>query len=95
MSDTYLDAAVTFHGINEHGYGHANASITDGRDIAWLQDTPEEDAWGRWGVAYRDVVVLDDSGAVVGVINVTDNDLRDPSNEATLRRYIDAGLEAL
>ena len=95
MADTYLDAAVTFHGVNETGYDHANASITSGRDIAWLQDTPAEDAWGRWAVQYRDVVVLDGEGTVAGVINVTDKDLRNPANEATLRGYVDAALGTL
>ena len=95
MADTYAGAAVTFHGVNEFGYESGNASITDGRDIAWLQDTASEQAWREWNVVYRDVIVLDGEGVVAGLINVTDNSLEDPAHEATLRGYIDAALSTL
>ena len=95
MATTYTEAAVTFHGVNEHGYAHANPSITDGRDIAWLQDTPTENAWGRWNVVYRDVVVLDGEGTVAGVLNVTDNSLEEAVHQETLRGYIDTAMSAL
>ena len=95
MASTYFDASVTFHGVNEAGYSSGNGSITDGRDIAWLQDTTAQNAWGRWGVQYRDVVVLDGEGVVEGVINVTDYDLADPDNQDTLRGFVEAALSTL
>ncbi len=44
---------------------------------------------------YRDVVVLDGEGTVTGVLNVTDNNLEDDTNQDTLRGYVDAALSAL
>jgi len=86
---------VTFHGVNEAGKESGNDSITDGRDIAWLQDTPSQDAWGRWNVIYRDIIVLDAEGTVTGIVNVTDNSLENDSTEDSLRELIDAALSAL
>jgi hypothetical protein len=62
-------------GVNEVGRDQGNSSITEGRDLPWLQDTADADVWTVWGVEYRDVVVLDADGNVHGVYNVTDNDL--------------------
>lgn len=86
---------MVFHGVNESGYESGNDSITDGRDIAWLQDVASVDAWGSWGVEYRDVFVLDGEGRVQGVVNVTEADLGDAANEATLRGYVDDALAGL
>jgi len=71
-------------GVNEVGYESANDRITDGRDLAWLQDVPEVDAWTTWDIAYRDIVVLDEQGAVRGVVNVTTHDLSVEANAAAL-----------
>ncbi|PCC68692.1 hypothetical protein SAMN02745121_05368 [Nannocystis exedens] len=46
-----------------------------GRSIPLLQDVGEVDAWARWEVVYRDVVILDRDGAPVGVFNLTEHDL--------------------
>jgi RimJ/RimL family protein N-acetyltransferase len=69
--------------------------MTEGRDIAWLQDTPDQNAWGVWGVRYRDVIVLDPEGTVVGVVNLTDFDLGEAATEEQLREYVDDGLSRL
>jgi len=69
--------------------------MADGRDIALLQDTPDQDAWGTWGVTYRDVIVLDHDSAIIGVVNLTEFDLSQASTETTLREYVDQGLAGL
>ncbi|MEM6927404.1 MAG: hypothetical protein AAF602_10765 [Myxococcota bacterium] len=69
------DAVVL--GVNGVGYESANDTITDGRDLPWLQDTPEAAVWDLWRIVYRDVVVLDTDGVVVGVVNLTTHDLGD------------------
>ena len=51
--------------------------MTDEADLPWLQDTTEASVWRGWGIEYRDVVVLDGQGAVVGIISLTDYDLGD------------------
>lgn len=62
-----------------------NAQMTAGRVLPWLQDTAAADVWGSWKVTFRDVVVLDASGKVRFVYNVTDNDLRLAVNYQALK----------
>ena len=81
--------------MNEVGHESANDTMTEGRDIAWLQDTPDQNAWGVWAVRYRDVIVLDPEGTVVGVVNLTDFDLGEAATEEQLRAHVDDGLSRL
>ncbi len=54
-----------------------------------LQDTAAVNAWALWGVAYRDVIIVDDTGAAAGVYNLTEHDLQDPANLETLRGMLE------
>ena len=98
MNDLQQDLASAFPtldidilGVNEAGFEAGNASITDGRDLPWLQDTEEADVWGAWAVTYRDVFVLDGNNEVFGVYNVTSNSLATPANYEALRQmFLDA-----
>jgi hypothetical protein len=81
-------------GINDIGFESGNDSITEGRDLPWLQATTEQDVWEAWGVTYRDVWVLDGENKPVGVFNVTSNSLADPTNFATLKQlFLDAAAD--
>jgi len=71
---------VVILGINEVGFEGGNEDFCDGRDLAWLQDTVDDDIWGTWDVTYRDIVILDAEGSFHSVFNVTDNDLGDDAN---------------
>ena len=53
--------------------------------MPWLQDVPAVDVWSTWAVTYRDVIILDEDNVVVGVYNLTTNDLAVPANYAALR----------
>ena len=75
-------------GVNGIGLESANPTITDGRDLPWLQDTESADTWNLWGIAYRDVVVLDEDGAVLGVFNLTTRSLSEPDNYDALRELL-------
>lgn len=66
-------------GVNEWGAEAANDTITDGRDLPWLQETGEEQVWAPWGITYRDVVILDGENLYFGAYNLTSNDLRGPA----------------
>jgi len=79
---------VQILGVNETGHASGNASITNGRDLPWLQDEEEVDLWTSWGITYRDVVVLDAEGKVDGVMNLTDNDLSDPDTYEAMRELL-------
>lgn len=71
--------------MNDVGFESQNDTITDGRDLPWLQNTADADVWNEWGVTYRDVWVVDDENVVVGIFNVTGNSLGDQANYDTLR----------
>ena len=66
--------------MNEVGHESGNASICEGRDPPWLQDTSEAAVWADWDVSYRDVIVLDRDGAYVDRFNLSNNDLGEEEN---------------
>ncbi|MBX2798331.1 MAG: hypothetical protein KTR31_11695 [Myxococcales bacterium] len=83
-----LGSGVTIVGLNEVGRESANDTITDGRDLPWLQDTDEDMVWTLWGIEYRDVVVLDEDNRLVDVLNLTTNDLADAEHYDTLTSWL-------
>jgi len=62
--------------------------MSTGRVLPLLQDTASENAWTDWGVAYRDVVLLDSENVRVGTFNLTDHDLTIPANYAALKALL-------
>lgn len=42
------------------------------------------DVWNSWDVTYRDVIILDSTGAYAATYNLTVNDLDDEENYAEL-----------
>jgi len=79
---------VSLFGVNDVGHERGNPDVTEGRDLPWLQNTAEVDAWNAWGVEYRDVVVIEPDGTVVGVLNLSDADLADDANVEALRELL-------
>ncbi len=78
-------------GINEIGHDSANALMTDGRSVPWLQDIDANsnqvsDVWTeQWDVVYRDVVIVDPENTELGAFNVTTYNLAEADNYASLR----------
>lgn len=70
------------------GHESANSLVTMDRALPWLQDTAEANAWSAWSVTYRDVIVLDERNVVVGVYNLTSNDLANVANADALKELI-------
>src|SRR5688572_30264332 len=56
--------------------------------LPWLQDTSMDDVWARWGVQYRDVVILDSSNRLAGVFNLTTYDLTLTTNRSRLKQLL-------
>lgn len=86
-------------GINEIGHDSANSLMTADRSLPWLQDVDangnqSSDVWSDlWNVTYRDVVILDGSNSVVETYNLTENNLADSEDYASLRtKLIDAAM---
>jgi hypothetical protein len=95
MQDELTQAGlnVTILGINEIGLEDGNAFITQGRDLPWLQDVPEQNVWETWGIAFRDVVILDGENKVVAVFNLTQQNLGDPANYAALKSQFESAAQ--
>ena len=79
------DVAVSIYGLNEIGREGANASITTGRDLPWLQDEADEDVWTVWNATWRDVYLLDANNDFIERFSLTDFDLDDPENYDSLK----------
>ena len=80
-----LPVTVRIHGVNETGQDRSNASACQGKDLPWLQETPEKSVWASWSVTYRDVIILNEANEVVAVYNLTNNNLGDPVKYDELR----------
>jgi hypothetical protein len=75
-------------GVNDAGYETGNASVTNMRTLPWLQPTAMQDVWEQWKPTYRDVVILDGENKVIGIYNLTANDLSNPANYAALKALL-------
>jgi hypothetical protein len=75
-------------GLNAVGYESGNADICRGRSIPWLQDTAQQNVWGRWNVTWRDVIVLDPDNSVIHIYNLTQHSLSDSANYANLKNIL-------
>ena len=53
--------------------------------LPWLQDTATEKVWQKWGVAFRDVRILDPQNRLASVYNLTTYDLTFATNRAALK----------
>ncbi len=82
-ADPTLDIQIL--GVNDVAYSSGNSTITANRNLPWLQNTAGEDVWNLWGVTYRDVWVVDENNVVVGIYNVTGNNLGVTANYNALK----------
>ena len=74
-------------GLNESGgsYASGNALATAGRDIPWLQDSPEQDVWSAWSVTFRDVIIVDAQGSYHATFNLSTYNLANSDNFDALK----------
>lgn len=82
--------AIRLLGVNGIGLEADNATMTNGRVLPWLQDVAGVDVWTKWGVTYRDVVILDATGTVRGAYNLTVHDLNVAANRDELKAQLKA-----
>ena len=87
------DLDIEIIGVNDVGFEAGNEAFCEGRDLPWLQNTPELDVWAAWGGGYRDVLILDADNVPVAVYNLTSNSLATPENfEALQQLFVDVAL---
>lgn len=75
-------------GVNAVGHESGNADICLNRSIPWLQDTAQQNVWGKWNATWRDVIVLDPDNSVIQVYNLTQHSLSDSTNYANLKNIL-------
>ncbi len=80
-------------GVNQKGYNSGDEMITAGRKLPWLKEIADQDVWGEWNVAYRDVVILDEENNVLNVFNLTVNDLSDEDTYNELKALLEAATQ--
>lgn len=56
--------------------------------LPWLQDTATDRVWASWGIAYRDVLILDAFNRPVGKDNLTGHDLGVKANYDNLKKML-------
>ena len=75
-------------GVNSQGLESGNPTITAGRTLPWLQDTPTANVESTWQAGYRDVIVVDSKNFPLQAFNLTDNDLSVPANFDALKKLL-------
>lgn len=80
--------SIQILGINAIGAEEFNDTFTLGRSLPLLQDTASENVWSRWGITYRDVVILSTTGEEYDVYNLTNHDLANINNYEALKERI-------
>ena len=93
----YPSLDIQIIGMNERGLDIGNESITEGRDLPWLQDVDSDgdgrsDVWlNSWDVEYRDVLIVDRDSTAIEAYNLTRHDLAILANFETLKqKFIEA-----
>lgn len=74
--------------VNEAGLESGNDGFVMGKTMPLLQDVAAVNAWGKWQVTYRDVVVLDAEGRRRAAFNLTMNDLNVSANYTALKNLL-------
>ena len=74
--------------MNADGHAGGLDSAASVADLPLLQDDDEAQVWDRWNATWRDVHVVDAANERVAVFNLTDHDLADPANYATLKALL-------
>jgi Ca2+-binding RTX toxin-like protein len=87
------ELSIDILGVNELGHESGNSEVIDGRDLPWLQDIDDDangssDVWTAWDVTFRDVIITDSNNVQVAVYNLTNNDLANTNNYATLKQLL-------
>lgn len=75
-------------GVDGIGFESTSSLATMGRTLPWLQDVSAQDVWTKWGVQYRDVVIVGTDLLRRDVYNLTSHDLGNPEFRAVLKQKL-------
>ncbi|MHC4953198.1 MAG: hypothetical protein ACYTGZ_04860 [Planctomycetota bacterium] len=88
MQKELVGTDINLLGVNQIGAVAGNGIMCTDRDLPWLQDEFEVQAWDLWQVTYRDVYILDANNDLVGVYNLTKNRLEEPAKYDELKAIL-------
>lgn len=97
LRNEFPEKPIQITAINEHGYEVGNSLMSEGGTIPILQDVDADnngssDVWNdNWGVAYRDVKIVNPQNELVGTLNLTPStgyNLSDETNYDALKKII-------
>jgi len=77
-------------GINAVGLEGSISGMVADRKLPLLQDTSQENVWGRWTATWRDLMILDPENIHVDTFNLTAHDLANPTFYAELKAKLKA-----
>jgi hypothetical protein len=81
---------VELMGVNQYAADQEfyNQLTTTNNFLPWLQDTAQANVASLWSTVYRDVIILDSSNRVAGVMNLTSSDLGQATNRDRLKEML-------
>ena len=79
---------VQILGVNGAGLEGSNANACEGKDLPWLQETPNQMVWSPWQVNYRDVIIINENNEPLATYNLTDHDLGSSANFEELKAML-------
>ena len=89
MQTELAGTGIRLLGVNQISASSGNAAACTGKDIPWLQDSMDVQAWTKWDVTYRDVCILDENNELIGVYNLTQHNLADASSYDELKLMLE------
>jgi hypothetical protein len=66
------------------------SGMVEHRTLPLLQDTSQENVWGRWTATWRDLMILNPDNIHVDTYNLTSHDLANPTFYADLKARLKA-----
>ncbi len=89
--DALMPGVFQIHTVNAIGYDVGLPDLFAISSLPGLQDDSTNNVWSNWGVAYRDVYILDEHNELYSVYNLTTYGL---SNNANYQALYDLFLAA-
>ena len=80
LEDAKTPIPVHLLGVNMGGSEAANPDMVTGRSIPWLQDAADGNAHEFWNAQHFELVIVDETGAAVDLLDLRDHDLTDPTH---------------
>ncbi len=79
---------IELMGVNLQNHQQFNYKIPAGLTLPWLQDTPQENVWGKWATDFHDLRIVDATGRLYTNYNLTTHNIALSANYQELRNLL-------